>query len=80
MAARSDDDGQEREVEEAFRLFTLGRGDGITLRMLKRVAAELKENVAEEALINMMKEAGGEGGVVGIREFESVMRRAGVFR
>lgn len=43
------------EVEEAFRLFTTG--GRITIQDLRRVAAELKEEVSEQQLRDMIAEA-----------------------
>ncbi|KAK0776687.1 Nucleosomal histone H3-Lys79 methylase [Friedmanniomyces endolithicus] len=76
--------GEEREREEvgrAFRLFTLGREEGVIgLGDLRRVARELREEVPEAVLEDMVREATGGGlGGVGREEFEGVMRRAGVF-
>ena len=72
------------EAEVAFRLFTGGSGEErITMGALRRVARELKEDVSEQVLKDMIVEAnGGEGWTrgVGIEDFERVMRRAGVFR
>jgi hydroxyacylglutathione hydrolase len=80
----SDDKTHRAELEEAFGLFTQGSGAGtITLTHLKRVAALLKEEVAEELLRDMIQEANGGAGVsAGVRreEFDDVMRRAGVWR
>jgi Ca2+-binding EF-hand superfamily protein len=75
------------EVEKAWRLFVKG-GDGggeqrITMQTLRRVARELKEDVDEQVLRDMIAEANGGLGVregVRLMEFEGVMRRAGVFR
>lgn len=72
-------------MEDAFRLFTaMGEGgDRITMKCLKRVAGVLKEDVGEEVLRDMLLEANGGSGIgkgVGLRDFEGVMRRAGVFR
>ncbi|KAK1754650.1 hypothetical protein QBC47DRAFT_384524 [Echria macrotheca] len=88
--ARHEDDSEaahEREVDEAFRLFTGGNQDdasAITLAHLKRVAVLLKqEDVSEEVLRDMILEAnGGKGVARGVRrdEFDGVMRRAGVWR
>ena len=80
---RSEDSIRE-EVETAFRLFTGKNGeDRITIATLRRVARELKENVDEQVLKDMIMEANSGEGVgkgVGMTEFEGVMRRAGVFR
>ena len=78
------EDSIREEVEAAFRLFT-GKGgeDRITIATLRRVVRELKENVDEQVLKDMIMEANSGEGVargVGITEFEGVMRRAGVFR
>lgn len=76
-----------REIDEAFRLFVGGGAGGgdevITIGALRRVARELKEDVAEGVLKDMILEANGGAGVgKGVRrgEFEAVMRRAGVFQ
>ncbi|CAD6568197.1 MAG: hypothetical protein ASARMPRED_001455 [Alectoria sarmentosa] len=79
------EESQQREVEDAFRLFTsMGGEDGkITMACLKRVARELKEDVGEQTMKDMLLEANGGSGVgrgVGLKDFEGVMRRAGVFR
>ncbi|KAI9827817.1 MAG: hypothetical protein M1832_004306 [Thelocarpon impressellum] len=74
---------QAAEVEAAFRLFTSDTPGPISLAHLRRVARELKEDVPEELLRDMVLEAnGGRGATKGVRleEFEGVMRRAGVFR
>lgn len=75
------DRDMKEEVEKAFRLFT-GGGDGpIRLDDLRRVAEDLKEEVTEEQLRDMMEEAssGALGRGVSLRDFEGVMRKAGVF-
>lgn len=73
------------EVDEAFALFTGGQPSAthISLAHLKRVAAVLKEEVDEDLLRDMILEANAGAGVgKGVRkeEFDSVMRRAGVWR
>lgn len=79
------EESQQKEVEEAFRLFTsMGGEDGkITMACLKRVAGVLKEDVPNSVMRDMLLEANGGSGVgrgVGLKDFEGVMRRAGVFR
>ncbi|KAK1770476.1 hypothetical protein QBC33DRAFT_528146 [Phialemonium atrogriseum] len=81
-----------REVDEAFSLFSGsgalggsggGGGPAITMAQLRRVAATLKEEVGDDVLRDMILEANGGAGVgkgVNKDEFESVMRRAGVWR
>ncbi|KAI4140637.1 MAG: hypothetical protein LQ340_007836, partial [Diploschistes diacapsis] len=80
---RSDDDRRE-EVEAAFTLFTGGSGEEkITISALRRVARELKEEVDDQLLKDMINEANGGSGLhhgVGLFEFEGVMKRAGVFK
>lgn len=87
MHARSED-SRRAEVAEAFKLFVgkSGAGGGpsgkITLGTLRRVARELKEDVGEQLLRDMILEANGGDGVahgIGLGDFEEVMRRAGVF-
>ncbi|KAL1615160.1 hypothetical protein SLS54_009242 [Diplodia seriata] len=78
--------GSREEVERAFRLFTGGAMRPIRVADLKRVARELREEVDEEVLWDMVVEANGErkskegvGRGVELEDFEQVMRRAGVF-
>lgn len=72
------------EIDAAFSLFTRG-DEAITLQHLRRVARELREDVGDEVLRDMLREANGGvvgangDGAVGRGEFEEVMRRAGVF-
>lgn len=67
----------------AYQLFTKGTDGGpITMAHLRRVARELREEVSEDMLRNMILEANGGAGIskgVRVEEFEGVMRRAGVF-
>lgn len=86
------EDSQKEEIDEAFGMFfPRGAAPGglkeqrITIADLKRIAKELKEDVDERTLRLMVEEANGDGSVeslrrgVGRKEFEAVMRRAGVF-
>lgn len=88
-------DAHLREVDEAFALFLGGSAQmihnkagepvetPITMAHLRRVAAVLKEEVSDDLLRDMILEANGGAGVGrGVKkdEFESVMRRAGVWR
>ncbi|CAG8957062.1 hypothetical protein HYFRA_00009263 [Hymenoscyphus fraxineus] len=77
-------DTHTQEVNEAFALFTKGAGDEkITLATLKRIANDLKEEVGDDLLRDMILEANGGAGVgkgVEKDEFEEVLRRAGVWR
>ncbi|KAM3423458.1 hypothetical protein BST61_g889 [Cercospora zeina] len=75
-----DEEEQNKEVHKAFALFTRGEEREITIADLRRVAKELREDVPESVLRDMVREAkGGPLGAVGKEEFENVMRRAGVF-
>ena len=75
------------EVKAAFTLFTHGGPGPITLAHLRRVAKELKEDVPDDVLKDMIREANGgvkgkgkarDAGGVGLEDFESVMKRAGL--
>ncbi|CZT18743.1 related to EF-hand superfamily Ca2+-modulated protein [Ramularia collo-cygni] len=81
MHARDDDpDAINEEVAKAYNLFTKGEDRAITLADLKRIAKDLREDVPDNVLKDMIREATGGGlGGVGFDDFESVMRRAGVF-
>ncbi|OJD27778.1 hypothetical protein ACJ73_00826 [Blastomyces percursus] len=76
------DDAIAAEVEHAYRLFTRGTAGPISMAHLKRVARDLKEDVSEELLRDMIREANG-GDVlhagVSLEQFREVMVRAGVF-
>ncbi|KAF2259264.1 EF-hand [Lojkania enalia] len=78
-------ESNKEEVREAYKLFTHGGRGPITLAHLRRVARELREDVPDDMLKNMILEANGgvkgrgkELGEVGLEEFESVMKRAGL--
>lgn len=79
-AKHDDPDAVNEEVATAYRLFTKGQDREINLNDLRRVAKELREDVPENVMKDMIREAtaGGLGGV-SIEDFEGVMRRAGVF-
>ena len=67
----------------AYKLFTHNSSGPITISHLRRVARELREEVDDKFLADMINEAnGGEGAGkgVGLNDFESVMRRAGVLK
>ncbi|KAF2202775.1 EF-hand superfamily Ca2+-modulated protein [Delitschia confertaspora ATCC 74209] len=74
------------EVRAAYSLFTHGAPGPITLAHLRRVARELREDLDDEVLKDMILEAnggirsrsGGDVGGVRMEEFEAVMRRAGI--
>ncbi|KAL5393861.1 hypothetical protein PMIN06_003385 [Paraphaeosphaeria minitans] len=79
------DEHDQVQVNAAFKLFTHGGPGPITLAHLRRVAKELKEDVPDDVLKDMIREANGgakgkgrDTGGVEVEEFESVMRRAGV--
>ncbi|KAJ6144723.1 hypothetical protein N7470_008618 [Penicillium chermesinum] len=76
-----DDEDMAAEADEAYRLFTRGTSGPISLSMLRRIARELKENVDDELLKDMILEANGGAGVhagVTLEQFHDVMMRAGV--
>jgi Ca2+-binding EF-hand superfamily protein len=79
-AKHDDPDTMNEEVIKAYKLFTKGQDRDINLNDLKRVAKELREDVPDNVLEDMIREATGGGlGGVGMEDFEGVMRRAGVF-
>jgi Ca2+-binding EF-hand superfamily protein len=84
--ARHDDeddnpDAVNEEVAKAYRLFTKGEDRAVTMADLRRVAKELREEIPENVLKDMVREATGGGlGPVEMDDFEGVMRRAGVIR
>jgi Ca2+-binding EF-hand superfamily protein len=73
------------EVSAAYKLFTHGAAGPITVAHLRRVAKELREDVSDDVLKDMILEANGgvkgtgrDIGGVSLEEFESVMKRAGL--
>lgn len=81
LNSRDDDpDALNEEVTKAYGLFTKGEDRQITLHDLRRVTKELREDVPDNILKDMIREAtAGALGGVSMEDFESVMRRAGVF-
>lgn len=81
LHARQDDpEAQSEEVQKAYTLFTKGQERDITINDLRRVVKELREDVPESVLKDMIREATGGGlGGVNMEDFEGVMTRAGVF-
>jgi Ca2+-binding EF-hand superfamily protein len=81
LHARHDDpEAQSEEVQKAYKLFTKGQEREISINDLRRVAKELREDVPENVLKDMIREATGGGlGGVSMEDFEGVMGRAGVF-
>jgi len=53
------DRDEQAELESAYRLFTNNTAGPITIFDLKRIARELKENVTDEQLTDMLMEASG---------------------
>lgn len=79
-AKHEDPDAMNEEVVNAYNLFTKGQDREINLNDLRRIVRELREDVPDNVLKDMIREAtGGELGSVNMEDFESVMRRAGVF-
>lgn len=73
------------EVAAAYRLFTHGAPGPITIAHLRRVAKELREDVPDDVLRDMILEANGgvkgkskDVGAVNLEDFENVMKRAGL--
>ena len=81
MNARDEDpEALNAEVQKAYNLFTKNQDREININDLKRIAGELKEDVPDSVLRDMIREATGGGlGGVNMDDFESVMRRVGVF-
>lgn len=77
-------DSNAEEVSAGFQLFTHGGPGPITLGHLRRIAKELREDVPDEVLRDMILEANGgvrgnkDVGGVTLQDFESVMKRAGL--
>ncbi|KAL4965508.1 EF-hand superfamily Ca2+-modulated protein [Aspergillus stella-maris] len=81
LRSRSDDALAE-EVDVAFSLFTRGSDGPITIAHLRRIARELKEDVDDKLLRDMILEANGGSNLsegVSLGQFRDVMLRAGVF-
>ena len=78
-AKHEDPDAMNEEVVAAYQLFTKGQEREINLNDLRRIARDLREDVPDNVLKDMIREATGGGmGAVGVEDFEGVMKRAGV--
>ncbi|ODH46808.1 hypothetical protein GX48_07070, partial [Paracoccidioides brasiliensis] len=74
-------DAMSAEVEHAYKLFTRGTAGPISVGHLRKVARDLKEDVSEELLRDMIREANGGDALhagVSLEQFREVMMRAGV--
>mmetsp|Transcript_82468 Transcript_82468/g.96446 ORF Transcript_82468/g.96446 Transcript_82468/m.96446 type:complete len:180 (-) Transcript_82468:160-699(-) len=71
----------EEEIDIAFPLFTEGKSDYITIDDLKRIAAELGEDMPLEALEEMIREADvmDHDGMISKEEFKRAMMRRNAF-
>jgi Ca2+-binding EF-hand superfamily protein len=71
----------EEEIDIAFPLFTEGKSDYITIEDLKRVAAELGEEMPLDALEEMIREADvvDHDGMISKAEFMRVMMRKNAY-
>lgn len=77
-AKHEDPNAANEEIQKAYVLFTKGEQRDINLNDLRRICKELREEVPDNVLKDMIREATGGGlGGVGMEDFESVMRRAG---
>ena len=75
LRPRMHEKGSREEVMKIFQLFDDNHSGKITVRDLKRVAAEIGETVAEEELRDMLAEADRDGdGGLNFEEFYRVMR------
>lgn len=81
LRSRSDE-AMSAEVDAAFQLFTRGSDGPITMGHLRRIARDLKEDLADTLLKDMILEANGGAGIdagVSLEQFHEIMLRAGVF-
>ena len=71
----------EEEIDIAFPLFTEGKSEFITIDDLRRVAAELGEDMPLEALEEMIREADvvDHDGMISKSEFMRVMKRSNAY-
>lgn len=71
----------DEEIGIAFPLFTEGKADVVTVEDLKRVAAELGENLPDEVFEEMIREADvlDRDGAISREEFFRVMKRENAY-
>jgi Ca2+-binding EF-hand superfamily protein len=87
-ALSDDEDGQghDEEVRASYNMFLHNNGDGpITIAHLRQVARTIREEVDDDTLKDMIAEANGRGkggwrAGVTVKEFEAILKRAGVLR
>ncbi|KAI5285387.1 hypothetical protein KEM54_000615 [Ascosphaera aggregata] len=76
------EDSVAAEVEHAYKLFTRGTNGPIQVSHLRKLARDLKQDISDDLLKDMVREAnGGQGTHAGVNmeQFKNVMMRAGIF-
>jgi len=80
MATKMSEKDTKEEILKAFKLFDDDETGKITFTNLKRVAAELGENLTDEELQEMIDEADREGrGEVNQDDFLRIMKKTGLY-
>jgi centrin-1 len=78
MRGRMPDKNSRAEIDKVFALFDEDETGKISFRNLKRISAELGENLTDEELKEMIEEADRDGdGLINPEEFYRVMRKRG---
>lgn len=68
------------EMEKAFRILTEDGKDKITVKSLKKICAELGENITEEEIQEMITEADkDQDEEVGLNDFVQIMKKTNMF-
>ena len=80
MAEKISERNPEEELRKAFRLYDIDDTGKITFENLKKVADDLKEELTEEEILDMIKEADDDkDGEVSLDEFIKLMKKAKLF-
>ena len=76
MTLKMSEKDNPEEIEKAFKLFDIDNKGSISYENLREIAAELKENISEDELREMIYEACKDrNGKVSKEEFESILNR-----
>jgi centrin-1 len=76
MTLKMSEKDNSEEIEKAFKLFDIDNTSFISYENLKQIAEELKENISEDELREMIFEAcKNRNGVVNKQQFEDILNR-----
>ena len=77
IGPRMGNKGSKEEITKVFKLFDVDSTNKISLKNLRKIAQEIGENISEEEMIDMMREADRDkDGFIGFDDFYRIMKGA----